>query len=247
MLIFCATSSKAVDPQRMISQYARDRWTIENDFSGGAVSSIAQTRDGYLWIGTEKGLFRFDGLSFRVFQQASPEPLPIGPVQQLMTDSSGNLWVLLANTKLLRFHDGKFELGSEKAEIGVTAIGRRSNGAPLFASLAYGALTYQGGRFLSISPSSDPSSSPTTPSSDDLSTRLSWATSVAAHSLAQPDSAVTAMVETSDGRVWLGTRDKGLFELDHGQISSVRLPGVSRNILSLLPLENGDLWIGTEG
>ena len=151
LLIFCATSSTALDPHRMISQYARDHWTIENEFPGGARSAIAQTPDGYLWIGTEKGLFRFDGLSFRVFQQASPESLPIGSVEQLTTDNSGNLWVLLANTKLLRFHDGKFELGRGEAEIGVTAIGRRANGAPLFASLAYGALTYRDGKFLSMS------------------------------------------------------------------------------------------------
>jgi PAS domain S-box-containing protein len=245
MLIFWATASKAVDRHRMISQYARDSWTIANDFPGGAVSSIAQTPDGYLWIGTEKGLLSFDGISFRIFQQASPEPLPIGPVQQLMTDKSGSLWVLLANTKLLRFHDRQFELGRGEAEVGVTAIGKRANGAPLFASLAFGALTYQGGNFLSISPSSDLSSKPTAPY-DDLSTRLSWATSVAAHHLAQPDSAVTAMVETSDGRMWLGTRDKGLFYLDHGRISPIRLPGVSRNVRSLLSLENGDIWIGTE-
>jgi PAS domain S-box-containing protein len=246
VLIFSATPSKGVDPHRMISQYARDRWTIENDFPGGAISSIAQTPDGYLWIGTENGLFRFDGISFRAFQQASPESLPIGPVQKLITDNSGDLWVLLANTKLLRFHDGKFELGREEAEIGVTAIGNRANGAPLFASLAYGALTYQDGKFLPISPSSDRTSTATAPSSDDLSTRLSWATSVAAHSLAQPDSAVTSTAETSDGRVWLGTQDKGLFCLDHGRISQVRLPGGSRNVRSLLSFENRDIWIGTE-
>jgi PAS domain S-box-containing protein len=54
------------------------------------------------------------------------------------------------------------------------------------------------------------------------------------------------MVETSDGRVWLGTHDKGLFYLDHGQISPVRLPGSSHYVRSLLPREKGDLWIGTE-
>jgi PAS domain S-box-containing protein len=246
ILIFCATPSNAVDPHRMISQYARDRWTVENEFPGGAVSAITQTPDGYLWIGTDKGLFRFDGLSFRVFQQASPESLPIGSVQQLMPDNTGNLWVLLANTKLLRFRDGKFEFGREEAEVGVTAIGRRTDGSPLFSSLAYGSLTYRDRQFLSISPPSDRSATPTPPAYDDLSTRLSWGTSIAAHSLAQPDSAVTSMVETSDGRVWLGTRDKGLFYLDHGRISPVRLPVLSRSVRSLLPMENGDLWIGTE-
>ena len=246
ILISCAIPSRAVDPRRMISQYARDRWTVDNDFPGGAVSAIAQTPDGYLWIGTDKGLFRFDGFRFRVFQQASSESLPIGAVEQLMTDSSGDLWVRLANTKILRFHGGQFELGREEAEIGVTAIGRRASGAPLFASLAYGVLTYKDGKFLSISASSDRSSTPTASSYDDLSTRLSWATSVAAHSLAQPDSAVTSMVETSDGRVWLGTHDKGLFCMVQGQISPIRLPGSSHNVWSLLPRENGDLWIGTK-
>jgi PAS domain S-box-containing protein len=245
-LIFCAIPSKALDPHRLISQYARDRWTADNEFPGGAVSSIAQTPDGYLWIGTDKGLFRFDGLSFRPFQQANPESLPIGPVLQLMTDASGNLWVLLANTMLLRFRDGRFELGREEAEVGVTAVGKRANGAPLLASLAYGVLTYQDGKFLSLTPLSDRSSTTTAPSSDDLSTRLSWATGVAAHSLARPDSAVTSMIETNDGRIWIGTQDKGLFYLDHGRISPTPLPGMSRNVRCLLPLENGNLWIGTE-
>ena len=246
VLIFCAISSRAVDSHRMISQYARDHWTVENEFPGGTVSSIAQTPDGYLWIGTDKGLFRFDGLSFRAFQQARPESLPIGPVLQLMTDRSGNLWILLTNTTLLRLRDGKFELGREEAEIGVTAVGRRATGVPLFASLAYGVLTYEDSKFLSLSPSSDRSSTPTAPSSDDLSTRLSWATGVAAHSLAQPDSAMTAMAETNDGRIWLGTRDKGLFYLDQNRSLPVHLPGMSRRVQCLLPLENGDLWIGTE-
>jgi PAS domain S-box-containing protein len=246
MLILLVIPSNALDPHRVISQYVRDRWTIENEFPGGAVSSIAQTPDGYLWIGTDKGLFRFDGVSFRGFQQAHPESLSIGPVRQLMTDDSGDLWVLLANTKLLRFHDEKFELGREEAEVGVTAIAKRADGAPLFASLAYGVLSYRDGKFISISATSDRSPTPTASSYDDLSTRLSWATSVASHSLAQPDSAVTSMVGTSEGRVWLGTSDKGLFYLDHGRISPVRLPGGSRNIHSLLLLENGDLWVGTE-
>jgi PAS domain S-box-containing protein len=245
MLIFFAATLEALDPQRMISQYARNRWTIENEFPGGAVSSIAQTPDGYLWIATDKGLFRFDGLNFRVFQQANPESFPIGAVKQLITDNSGNLWVLLANTKLLRFHDRKFELGRDEAEVGVTAIGKRANGAPLFASLAYGTLTYQNGNFLSIS-SSDIGSKPVGPSYDDLSTRLSSSTSVAAHHLAQPDTAVTAMLETREGRVWLGTRDKGLFYLDHAQIAPVRLPDASRDVRSVLSLKNGEIWIGTE-
>jgi len=246
ILVSCVIPAKALDPHRMISQYARDRWTVENDFPGGDVTAIAQTPDGYLWIGTDRGLFRFDGIRFRVFQQANPESMPIGPVEQLATDGNGDLWVLLANTKILRFHGGQFELGREKAEFGVTAIGRSTNGSPLFASLGYGVLSYRAGKFSSIFASSDPGSTPNASSYDDLSTRLSWGTSVAAHSLAPPGTAVTSMVETRDGRVWLGTHDKGLFYLDHGRISPILVPGPRYNIRSLLQRKNGDLWVGTD-
>src|ERR1700729_3576744 len=85
-----AQEMHAVDPNRTISQYRRDSWGVERGFTGGAVSSIAQTADGYLWIGTAKGLIRFDGVGFRVYQE-SPRSVPIGPVQQLIADSQSNL------------------------------------------------------------------------------------------------------------------------------------------------------------
>lgn len=248
-LVCFAIPARAVDPNRLISQYMRDSWGRETGFPGGSVSAIAQTNDGYLWIGTDKGLIRFDGLNFRVFQQAVPESFAIGPVQGLVTDAEGNLWILLQSTKILRFHNGKFELGREEAEVGVTAMGRRKDGRALFWSLAYGTLTYRGGKF-EVLPSSTGdapySAANATETYDNLSSRLSWATSVAAHRLAEPGSAVTSMVETSDGKVWQGTRDKGLFYLSDGRISAVGKGGPSGRISGLLPLDNGQFWIGTE-
>src|SRR6516165_9031028 len=84
----------------MISQYRRERWGSERGFPGGNVAAIVQTTDGYLWIGAERGLIRFDGLNFQLFQQASPMTFPIGPVQGLVADAEANLWVLLKNTKV---------------------------------------------------------------------------------------------------------------------------------------------------
>lgn len=127
VLLCFALSAHALDPHRMISQYSHDDWEEKRGFPGGSVSSIAQTPDGYLWIGTEKGLIRFDGLNFRVFPEATPELFPIGAVQGLTTDATGNLWVLLQSTRVLRFHDEKFELGRDQAEFGITAVGKRPN------------------------------------------------------------------------------------------------------------------------
>src|ERR1700722_16167096 len=75
----------AIDPNRTISQYLREHWSTDRGFS--AVTAVAQTSDGYLWIGTDKGLVRFDGTTFRPFPQATPATFPIGPVQALMVGS----------------------------------------------------------------------------------------------------------------------------------------------------------------
>src|SRR5580700_453673 len=74
----------AIDPNRAISEYLRERWFSDRGFNGGGGSALSQTPDGYLWIGTDKGLLRFDGSSFRTVQRASPASFPIGPVRALM-------------------------------------------------------------------------------------------------------------------------------------------------------------------
>jgi ligand-binding sensor domain-containing protein len=135
-LVCSGYSARAIDPNRAISQYMQDRWGSEKGFTGGSVSAIAQTPDGYLWIGTEKGLIRFDGLSFRFFPQATPTSFQIGPIRELLVDGQGNLWILLQNTKILRYHDGEFELGRDEAEVGITSVFRRRDGSVLLSSLA---------------------------------------------------------------------------------------------------------------
>ncbi|HXJ91542.1 MAG TPA: two-component regulator propeller domain-containing protein, partial [Terriglobia bacterium] len=61
MLAACCVCAFALDPSLDISQYAHTAWTIREGFFRGNIYSIAQTGDGYLWLGTEFGLLRFDG------------------------------------------------------------------------------------------------------------------------------------------------------------------------------------------
>jgi ligand-binding sensor domain-containing protein/signal transduction histidine kinase len=247
-----AYAAHAIDPNRIMSQYLREHWGSERGFTGGSVTAIAQTTDGYLWIGTEKGLIRFDGLNFRLFQQASPTAFPIGPVQGLIADAQGNLWILLQSTKIVRYHDGKFEPGRDEAEVGITSVSKRGDGTVLFSSLALGALTYHDGKFeiltspAELANSAEVANTLAGETADNHSSRLSWATGVATHRFAEPNSEVISMVETSDGRIWLGTRDKGLFYLKDGHISAVAKGLDKKKINCLLSLENGELWIGTD-
>ena len=52
----------ALNPSLDISQYAHVAWTVRSGFIKGNTYTIAQTPDGYLWLGTEFGVFRFDGI-----------------------------------------------------------------------------------------------------------------------------------------------------------------------------------------
>jgi signal transduction histidine kinase/ligand-binding sensor domain-containing protein len=92
MLAWCA-SAFALDPSLDISQYAHTSWKVRDGFPKGAVFSIAQTPDGYLWLGTEFGLFRFDGVRAVPWQSADGQRLPGTFINVLLTARDGTLWI----------------------------------------------------------------------------------------------------------------------------------------------------------
>lgn len=208
---------QALDPNRTMSQYIRDRWSAEQGFPGGVVYAIAQTSDGYLWIGAENGLVRFDGLSFQLYNRANSAAFPAGPVLGLTADDEGNLWIRLQRQGLLRYRGGTFQTvvsNNEDAESVVTAMCRGTHGEALFAQ-SNRLLTYTGGKLAPL-----------------------------ASSMSNP--LVISMAQTSDGKVWMGTRDAGLFYLSAGRAASVALGLPDRKINSLLALDDRNLWIGTD-
>jgi PAS domain S-box-containing protein len=239
-----AVSAFAVDPTRTVSQYLHDSWGTERGWPGGSITAIAQTSDGYLWIGTDKGLVRFDGLNFHQFEQAHPNPILIGPVRSLLVDASDNLWILLQNTQVFRYQNGNFELIRGEAENGTTAIARGTSGAVLLSSLAVGTVTYSDNRFRSLSSAAllaDAARIANGEAPDQRATPFSWFDRLAA-----PTSLVTSMAQTDDGKIWLGTERRGLFYLQEGRVSSALNGRVDTNINCLLPLQHSELWVGTE-
>lgn len=57
----------ALDPAKNLTQYNCQSWTRQSGLPANSVNAITQTKDGYLWFGTQKGLVRFDGREFRLF------------------------------------------------------------------------------------------------------------------------------------------------------------------------------------
>jgi signal transduction histidine kinase/ligand-binding sensor domain-containing protein len=209
-----------IDPSRDLSHYIRDQWGRSKGFPGGQVYAITQTRDGYLWIGAEKGLVRFDGLNFRLFHHANTPSLPVGPILGLESDVEGGLWIRLQGPSILRYSDGKFEdLSSslEQGEPAFTAMGRGKNGEVLLSSLVNGTLRYSEGKF------------------DRLAVPVGL-----------PNFLVISLAESPDGKIWMGTRDRGLYYLSQGQISGTGKGLPDQKINCLLPITNEELWIGTD-
>jgi ligand-binding sensor domain-containing protein/signal transduction histidine kinase len=97
----------ALDAQRDLSQFSHDVWLTENGLPQNTVHSIAQTKDGYIWIGTEEGLARFDGVRFTVFDKQNTPELKSNYIRALLSDRQGALWIGTAEG-LVRMMNGKF-------------------------------------------------------------------------------------------------------------------------------------------
>ena len=136
-----------LDPNRPLLQYVRENWNTEAKFPGGAVNAIAQTDGGYLWIGTDKGLFRFDGFNFVRASFPSTAGASDVPILGLLTDASGTLWVRVQGLNVLRQKDGKFETvayGVAPVSSHVTALSKDKNGAVLISDVVAGTFRFEG-------------------------------------------------------------------------------------------------------
>jgi len=241
-------SASALDPTRAVSEYLHNSWGTEKGWPGGSITAIAQTSDGYLWIGTDKGLVRFDGLNFHQFERAHPDPILIGPVRELLADASDNLWILLQNTQVFRYHNGNFELIRGEAENGTTAIAQGTSGAVLLSSLAVGILTYSDNRFRTLSSVAlfaDAARVEKGEAPDQRSTPFNWNYDMMPDRQPPLTSLVVAMAQTEDGKIWLGTERRGLFYLQEGSVLNALNGRGDTKVNCLLPLQNSELWVGT--
>jgi signal transduction histidine kinase/ligand-binding sensor domain-containing protein len=216
--ILLTPAAYAIDPDRAMSQYVHDRWGTEQGFPRGPVYAIAQTPDGYLWIGTEAGLIRFDGWTFRLVQDET-KAFTITSVLGLTTTRDGSLWIRLEDLTVLRYRSGVFEnpISGPIPPIDISAMSKAQQDGILAWRMDNGAVDIGGGTAQKV------------PSARDL-----------------PRTPVTAIAQTPDGDIWMGTRDAGLFRFSAGKTSAIRKGLPDLKIDCLLPGDNEDLWVGTD-
>jgi signal transduction histidine kinase/ligand-binding sensor domain-containing protein len=93
MLLVSQADGFALNPSLDVSQYAHASWKNSDGFSEGIIRSIAQTPDGYLWLGTEFGLRRFDGVRAVPWKPPAGQHLPSSDIRSLQGARDGRLWI----------------------------------------------------------------------------------------------------------------------------------------------------------
>src|SRR5262245_16519966 len=119
-LVWCLPAS-ALDPRLEVSQYGHTSWKIRDGFIKGPIRSITQTPDGYLWLATEFGLLRFDGVQAVPWQPPVDQPLPSSDIWQVLATRDGALWIGTAKG-VARWKNGTLTRYEEFADRLVGAI-----------------------------------------------------------------------------------------------------------------------------
>ncbi|HKF43856.1 MAG TPA: two-component regulator propeller domain-containing protein [Thermoanaerobaculia bacterium] len=231
-------------------------WNSESGLPQNSVQAILQTSDGFLWIATQSGLARFDGIRFQVFEPATSPGLPDLDVRSLAEAKDGTLWIA-TSSGLASYRGGVFRaVAMEKEEPPVFALKTAPDGTVWGGTEGAVLRIESGGPPVSVPVAVDPAVRIRALAWDTggrllLGTweglrRLRSEESLGAPAL--PDSAgwVTAILAESDGTTWVGT-STGLYRIPPGgSVRAVEEQGFSGNpIRALLRARNGDLWAGT--
>lgn len=127
----------ALDPQRTLAQYKHNRWTVDEG-APRDIRALAQTPDGWLWIGTATGLYRFDGLAFEAMPGIG-SPAEDGAVSALFTDRAGTLWIGYASGRVGVLRDGRqTDLSPPERGWGVSQFAQEPGGAVWMRTRSWG-------------------------------------------------------------------------------------------------------------
>jgi ligand-binding sensor domain-containing protein/signal transduction histidine kinase len=210
----------ALDPKKAITQYVHDVWTTEDGLPQNSTLCIAQTSDGYLWLGTWGGLARFDGVRFTVFDRGNTREITSNFIVALHVDYAGNLWIGTTGGGLIRFRDGRFTTYTTVDGLshnGVRSIYEDRRGNLWIGTDGGGLSRFRDGNFTSFT------------SKEGLSS--DW---------------VYSVYEDHQGVLWVGTAN-GLNRFENGEFTRYPIKkGLSNYIVwSISEDREKGLWVGT--
>ena len=253
-----------LDPTRDLTQFNLDLWTEREGLPQNFVSVLAQAPDGYLWMGGERGLVRFDGVRFTVFTPDNAPGLTSAWVTALWSDPDGTLWVGTGGGGLVRYREGAFTaFGADEglASPRVTVILRDSRSRLWVGTEGGGLHVQEADRFRRVGTEDGLLSDVIVSLAEGPSGILWVGTAGGLNALANDnvqafgpeqgvrETRISALLAEDDGTLWVGTSGGGLMEGRDGEFVEHRLDDrlTGAFVSSLHRDRQGALWIGTNG
>ena len=211
----------ALDPAKALTQFTHSVWVMEDGLPQNSIRAIAQTADGYLWLGTGAGLVRFDGVRFTVFNRANTPALLTNAVTALLAARDGSLWIGTYGGGVTRLKDGTLTTYTTRDGLAhdvVFALCEDRQGNLWIGTHGGGLSRWRDGRFTTLS------------TKEGLSHNF-----------------VRAIHEDRQGALWIGTDGGGLNRLSSGQVTVFgKADGLPSDIvLAIHEDRHGSLWVGT--
>lgn len=260
-VLFAPVLPGAPDPSWPLRHLVFDNWQTAQGLPQNSALALAQTPDGFLWIGSEEGLIRFDGLRFVVFNSHN-SPLPGNEIRSLLTDRAGHLWIGTHGGGLARLKDGEWLTWTARKGLpsdSVYSLLEDRSGNLWIGTDGRGAFVLRNGNVqspgnsgpfaqASVAALAEAPDGSILAASDRGLFRFGgsiWAEIPIDGTYGQH---VLAITRSRDGGAWLSTMG-GLVRLDaSGNAHLVRTPSLSAaGAHTLLEDSAGTLWIGTHG
>jgi len=212
-----------LDPQKALTEYMLSVWTAEQGLPQNSAIALCQTRDGYLWIGTQEGLARFDGAYFVVLEKSNTPAITNDYITALLEDRDGALWIGTNGGGLCCLKNSAFTTFTTKNGLPnniIRSIIQDRSGALWIGTNGGGVCTMSNGTFTTYN------------SKNGL-----------------PNDVVYTMIQAHDDALWFGTLGGGVCRFKDGIFTTYSTKnGLSNDIIrSLLQDRDGSVWIGTNG
>jgi len=260
IIFFAASMALALPVDRRLSQCVHDQWTKEDGLPLDMVGSVQQTPDGYLWLATQQGLVRYDGLDFKIYDALS-EPAYTHKQAEIICTQGDSIWIGGSKGVAL-MHEGRiksWDRGDRAPSAMVQSLYAHPDGRT-WAGTSNGLAMLDGDNF-SIIDEDDPVLGTQVRSlcmddqgrlwvgaggglailsaeGDDIRSSGEWLT----------PAGILGLTQGLDGRMWIATA-VGLWRSDGGELESVPLTGdpyPGGMIWSIMEDRDGALWIGAE-
>jgi signal transduction histidine kinase/ligand-binding sensor domain-containing protein len=210
-----AAATAAAQPR----DYVIDAWSPDRGLPTSFVTSIAQTPDGYLWVGTQNGLLRFDGVRFVTFDPDNTPALAHARVEHLFVDAAGTPWANTYDGSLTSIRDGVFRhewTGSGPVDFEAFLAPSRDGEAAFV--LDRGGVIHRG--------------------RDRGAPWQVWR---------PPGGALPLFTDDADGALWVRGVDERLWRLRDGRFTEVPRQGLTGTTIRVLARDaGGRVWVGTD-